>query len=282
MYCSLRKPQTRVLDVLGGKFLYERRVSAQDITKPLLLRYYLELSRLLRHPDMEEADQLPDGPLLKNDAMASNLEHMSREDIMFVIAQLQARGAPPYPLATNTWTPTDCTGASADWRLPPYKFVILPSSIPGAGMGAYTFTRLTAPETKGALGMYKGALLNPQERTQVEQANSNVYLFSCTGPGGQAGWAIDAAGREWHQHRAPGSWLRFINAKDGDPDLPEHLRPPQNVRYDEAAWRGKLTFPCGLRRWYKEGEIICFFSRDEGMAALNELIASYNEPAEAA
>lgn len=145
----------------------------------------------------------------------SNWKHIKYNDLHLVLFELQCLGAPPLTdsVAANTIfkcvTPTN----KGDGRYTPGNVIILPSSIPGAGMGAFA----SRPIRKGhLLGTYEGTTLT-SEKQMNHEANDldNPYVFEVRDPdekGCPFVKAIDASSLWSVKGKArQGGWTRYIN-----------------------------------------------------------------------
>jgi hypothetical protein len=171
----------------------------------------------------------------------SNWQTADLPELLVAVSVLQAHGAPP--LSGNLGNPGNqriVRNALDDPPVHPYApncVLIAPSSIPGAGMGA--FARVAIPPDYD-LGAYYGTYTKSQERVKewLEQQD-NEYVFSICDPDtGAFLCGIDAkplfpkinrAGKVVYQR---GSWHRFVNCSDKD--------HPANAEYGNAfgaTWR---------------------------------------------
>jgi hypothetical protein len=172
----------------------------------------------------------------------SNWQTIALPELLVVVSVLQAHGAPPLSRDPSAFSVgVEVKDGLEDPPVHPYApncVLIAPSSIPGAGAGA--FTRIAIPPDYD-LGAYFGTYTKSQERMKEwTERQDNEYVFSIYDPDtGAFLCGIDAkplfpkhnsrTGKVVYQK---GSWQRFVNCSD------EHH--PANAEYGNvfgATWR---------------------------------------------
>lgn len=83
----------------------------------------------------------------------TNLEALGRIEVMYMVAVLQLRGAGAFP---HVWWRTAGLCEAKDPRAPPPFVAVLPSTIPGAGRGVFSWPSTEMPIEGEFVGKYHG------------------------------------------------------------------------------------------------------------------------------
>ena len=171
----------------------------------------------------------------------TNWQTIALPELLVIVSLLQAHGAPALSSSYVSSESTNVNDGLEDPPVHPYVpncVLIAPSSIPGAGVGA--FARIAIPSDYD-LGPYLGSYTKSQERVKEwTELQNNEYVFSIFDPDtGAFLCGIDAkplfpkinkkTGKVVYQK---GSWQRFVNCCD------EHH--PANTEYGNffgTTWR---------------------------------------------
>jgi len=112
----------------------------------------------------------------------TNWQKITLPELLVVVSLLQAHGAPPL-LSSDSRSRSNVQDGLEDPPVHPYApncVLIAPSSIPGAGVGA--FARIAIPPDYD-LGAYFGSYTKSQERVKEwTERQNNEYVFSIFDP----------------------------------------------------------------------------------------------------